>query len=316
MKRFDDNIKVHQCYLLNHGTCSVCHKPLAQGECVTGGITADGKEAVACEKCKDTLNKVIKQYVYHPREYMIPKGNKILWRYQDFTKFVSLIDSGKLFFTRADQFEDIFEGARGFNFQKEAIYAKMDTMLRLRVKSRLIASGLKDPSEGEIRKELEKEMESDILKQEERRKNYFISCWHASDRESEGMWKLYTTAVEQGVAIQTTMERLCKSLSHPDFEIGEVIYKSFEEPLDSTCIPIWYKRDAFKHENEVRVVIDNTGCKDNGMMEDVDLEMLIEKVYVSPKSPSWLANLVDHVLKKYELTASVEHSKLNEKPIY
>lgn len=100
MKGFDGNIKVHQCYLLNYGTCSVCHKPLVQGERVSGGIMADGKEAVVCEKCKDTLNKVIKQYVYHPREYMIPQGKKKLWRYQDFTKFVSLIDSGKLFFTR------------------------------------------------------------------------------------------------------------------------------------------------------------------------------------------------------------------------
>jgi hypothetical protein len=34
-----------------------------------------------------------------------------VWRYMDFTKFVSLIDSRCLFFTRADKFNDSFEGS-------------------------------------------------------------------------------------------------------------------------------------------------------------------------------------------------------------
>lgn len=37
--------------------------------------------------------------------------NAKIWRYIDFTKFVSLIDSQELFFARADKFDDPFEGS-------------------------------------------------------------------------------------------------------------------------------------------------------------------------------------------------------------
>ena len=32
-----------------------------------------------------------------------------IWRYMDFTKFVSMLENGGLFFARADQLEDEFE---------------------------------------------------------------------------------------------------------------------------------------------------------------------------------------------------------------
>lgn len=34
-----------------------------------------------------------------------------VWRYMDFTKFVSFIESRCLYFTRADNFDDPFEGS-------------------------------------------------------------------------------------------------------------------------------------------------------------------------------------------------------------
>lgn len=40
-----------------------------------------------------------------------------------------------------------------------------------------------------------------------RTQNY-VSCWHQSDTESEAMWQLYTRDSKQGIAIQTTFERL------------------------------------------------------------------------------------------------------------
>lgn len=46
-----------------------------------------------------------------------------IWRYLDFTKFVSLLDHKALFFTRADKFDDPFEG----------IYSKANIELRPQV---------------------------------------------------------------------------------------------------------------------------------------------------------------------------------------
>ncbi len=42
--------------------------------------------------------------------FKAPENEEIkVWRYMDFTKLISLIDTSSLFFTRADQFNDPFE---------------------------------------------------------------------------------------------------------------------------------------------------------------------------------------------------------------
>lgn len=118
---FTEEIRIYQEHILNYGRCPLCNRSLAQGENVYVGEGEDGNISVACESCKNKISVDVKKFVYHPKEYDVPKRDMPLWRYQDFPKFVSLLDSGELFFTRADKFEDVFEGARGFNFQKAAI---------------------------------------------------------------------------------------------------------------------------------------------------------------------------------------------------
>ena len=47
----------------------------------------------------------------HP-SFKQPENNKIMvWRYMDFTKFVSMLENGGLFFCRADLLGDPFEGS-------------------------------------------------------------------------------------------------------------------------------------------------------------------------------------------------------------
>jgi hypothetical protein len=45
--------------------------------------------------------------------YGIPDDDTILWRYMDLAKFISLLKDKTLYMTRADMFEDPFEGAVG-----------------------------------------------------------------------------------------------------------------------------------------------------------------------------------------------------------
>lgn len=312
----EESIIAHRLSILKHGRCTICGEHLSQGVKVYAGVLKDGSFAISCEDCKESIVKTIKEYVYYPQETSLPKLETKLWRYQDFAKFVSLLDSRKLFFTRADSFEDPFEGARGFNFQKDAIYDKMKSFLTIKVWAAFKDRGIEKPTEAEFDEELTVELEAFMNEQEEKRKQYFISCWHSNERESEGMWKLYTTAMNQGVAIQTTAERLCRSIYHDEFEIAEVNYVSFSEPLKEEKTPIWYKRDAFAHENEVRVVIKDQMHKETGILVDVDLDILIENVYVSPTAPAWLADLVESVMLKYGISKPVKYSHLNDKPVY
>ena len=157
---FTEEIRIYQEHILNYGYCPFCNRNLAQGENVYAGERADGYISVACESCKDMISTYVKKIVYHPKEYDVPNRNVPLWRYQDFPKFVSLLDCGELFFTRADKFEDVFEGARGFNFQKEAIYDKLKPSLTLKVKSQLRAAGIENPTDDEVDKKLIEETEA------------------------------------------------------------------------------------------------------------------------------------------------------------
>lgn len=49
-------------------------------------------------------------YVERP-SLKLPADQQKIWRYMSFTKFVSMLDSGKLHFARADTFIDKFESA-------------------------------------------------------------------------------------------------------------------------------------------------------------------------------------------------------------
>lgn len=44
-------------------------------------------------------------------DYSIPSDETVIWRFMDLAKFVSLLKDKALFMTRADKFEDQFEGA-------------------------------------------------------------------------------------------------------------------------------------------------------------------------------------------------------------
>ncbi len=313
---YNDGISLHQLSILQNGVCTVCGEHLKKGCKAIAGKLKDGSYAIVCEDCKDMVESIFKEYVFYNQETELPSMEAKLWRYQDFAKFVSLLDSKRLFFTRADSFEDPFECARGFNFQKDFIYADYENYLRLKVTTQLKKAGNSTPSEAEIDAALAPEKDSYLKQQEEKRKNYFVSCWHENERESEGMWKLYTTALSQGVAVQTTAERLCLSLGNDTFKIGEVEYITFDKPLEDNQIPVWYKRDSFAHEHEVRVVIKDVDCRDKGKLVPVDLETLIENVYVSPTAAPWLANLVKKVMFQYGIDKPVQYSQLNDKPVF
>ena len=313
---FSDEVNLHQLSILQNGFCTVCGEHLKKGCKVFAGKLYDGSYAIACEDCKDKVVTKLNEYVFYNQEADQPSLDTKLWRYQDFAKFVSLLDSKGLFFTRADSFEDPFECARGFNFQKDVIYAEIENYLRLEVTTKLKNLGNGNPSDVEIGMALAAEKENYLKQQEEKRKNFFVSCWHENERESEGMWKLYTTALSQGVAVQTTVERVCYALGDNSFKMGKVNYTTYGQPLEECQLPVWYKRDSFAHEREVRLIIQEVGSSEKGKLIPVDLDTLIENVYVSPTAAPWLVALVKNVMHQYGMDKPVLYSQLNDKPVF
>jgi len=239
-------------------------------------------------------------YKEHP-DLKKPKNDSIIWRYLDFTKFVSLLDRKALFFTRADKLGDPFEGS----------HPKANIPLRAKIYKGEIP--LEDI--GEIYKLL--------------REFTAVNCWHLSRHESAAMWRLYLKSNE-GIAIQSTFKRLKDSIRDKkhDIFIGKVQYVDYEKEriTDDPMSSFLYKRKSFEHELELRAVIQELPPKglstrskrpfDDGVSVPVDLNLLISKICLAPTSPKWLHELVESVTRKYQLYKEVCQSSLDKKPIY
>ncbi|HTD66746.1 MAG TPA: hypothetical protein VK846_09495 [Candidatus Limnocylindria bacterium] len=225
-----------------------------------------------------------------------------VWRYLDFTKFVSLLQNAGVFFPTVASLHDPFEGsfARGNQILRPLVYKHVPNEF-----------GISAP---EIIQRL--------------RHSVAASCWHMNEHESAGMWKLYAKTNE-AVCIQSTFRKLRDCFSK-DVRVGTVRYVDYETewiPESNPLVPFLYKRKSFEHEREVRAVIplnDLTEVlrgksveKNSGVWRKADLNLLVERVYIAPDAPDWFASLVENVTKQYGyLQTTVVKSSLANSPIY
>ena len=244
-------------------------------------------------------------YEEHPA-FNPPGDDAVLWRYMDFTKFVSLLEKNALFFVRVDKLEDPFEGAyptknKDLNFQ--AFYEAFNRSM----------------TEDDFRKtrDFQRQWHPFIL----------ISCWHESLHESAAMWKSYSRETD-GIAIRTDFNSFKQSLiSSQDIFVGKVNYVNYDShviPESNSLYAFLHKRLDFKYEQEVRALIMElpevgglTGhlC-DIGKYYEVDLSFLIKEVYVAPYADDWFIELIKSVADRYELKARVVKSSLADEPAW
>ena len=77
--------------------------------------------------------------------------------------------------------------------------------------------------------------------------------------------------------------------------------------------PFLFKRKSFQYEREVRIISDissNNIKINDGMKIDVDINQLIEKIYIHPKSENWYKNLVIELVSKLGFDFTIEKSDL------
>ncbi|MBK7103810.1 MAG: AP2 domain-containing protein [Ignavibacteriae bacterium] len=227
-----------------------------------------------------------------------------IWRYMDFTKFVSILENGGLFFPSVELMDDYFEGT----------FSSWNSKLRSFIYSR----------------SKNKQSIQDLIDRIKEIKKYILlSCWYKGNQESAAMWKLYAQTNE-AICIQTTYKSLRKCLKS-NFQIGEVKYIDYNKhwiPEDNIYNPFFYKRDSFKHENELRAIIDLSDKKNKkflnekefaelkGIWVKINLNYFIRKIYVAPQSPLWFYNLVKKISKNYGIEREVEKSSIDIKPMF
>ncbi|MCY4283979.1 MAG: DUF2971 domain-containing protein [Thiotrichales bacterium] len=224
-----------------------------------------------------------------------PPDDAILWRYMDFTKFVSLLESQALFFCRADLLGDPFEGSisavtpaafpQNFSAGPEVAVHRID----LRQITRMM----------------------------------YVNCWHGGEFKSEAMWRLYARE-HDGIAIKTIFRRFRDALAGDEsVHVSRIQYRDYRTdsiPFGNGLLPCLHKRISFRHEQEVRVLTLHASEKDkpspDGFYHKVNLEMLVEEIVVAPFTRSWFANLVRSLAGRYGLGDRVRMSELSDTPTF
>jgi hypothetical protein len=149
------------------------------------------------------------------------------------------------------------------------------------------------------------------------------------------MWKVYLSNNE-GIAIQSTYRRLTDSLaSYDEFEVyvGKIRYINYDNeaiPRDNLLYPYMYKRKSFEYEEELRALIStfqhgknnffsqqgNKFADTPGLPVTVDIELLIENIYVSPTAPSWIFEVIRAVTNRFGINREAIQSNLASTPLY
>lgn len=163
-----------------------------------------------------------------------------------------------------------------------------------------------------------------------KRKFVTINSWHWNTDENYAMWKIYARG-DYGLAIQTTYERLkrCFAATDKPVFIGKVNYynESWESiPVGDPLVPFLRKRRIYEYENEVRCcyVIPQEEKefmwqeqdKYDGIFVKVDLDALVERIYISPYSPEWIRDFVAGINDKFNIEKEIVHSTVFDSEEY
>jgi hypothetical protein len=95
-----------------------------------------------------------------------------------------------------------------------------------------------------------------------------------------------------------------------------------------------HKRKSFEHEQELRAAVwivesgkyplalqdpqnpsANPFCETPGLYVPVDVERLVERIYVAPTAEAWQVDLIRALTRRFELSKEVVQSELSESPV-
>ncbi len=244
-------------------------------------------------------------YTAHPN-LMTPGDDTVLWRYLDFAKFMDLMERQKLWFSRADMFEDPLEGT--YTDAEMAHFRSLQFSGASPDPQGLAASYLRMP--------------------QTMRATTFVNCWREGKFESMAMWDIYGKG-SGVVAIKSTVALLKEAFATYKWNvfISRVKYIDWNDaPWDNNALAMCSRKDiSYSHESEVRAIIwglettrgsplvklgpgEDLTQIPTGLGVEVDPASLITGVIVGPREQTRIYNLVQVIMKRYGLPQPVRAS--------
>ncbi len=262
-------------------------------------------------------------------------GSTKLWRYVSLDKFIDLVSTNELFFSPLASFAqtDPFEGYLPSVALDAHASISRKYVEDLQHAHQQLANHRANRGFPLTPDEVTKlGVSVDDLRTSLRRllpaiaKATMVNCWHASDSESEAMWRLYS---ENGkaVAIETTLDALKDAIQMRDYpavvHIYSVKYLDFFDPAltPRECVAEGHlapllKRISYEHEREVRAFIGKvapdprTGTDVNfwqpsSIRLPVDVKTLVKGVHVSPYAQEPFQSSVSKIADIFGLDRSI-----------
>lgn len=237
-------------------------------------------------------------------ELIVPNGNSSVWRYMDLDKFTRLIKDRSLYFCNAKRLSDQYE------------VTIPDSTVQV-WRKQLTGQGY-SPEEVE----LEISIRLNGWQYGSMKHQTLINCWSVSPHESYALWKIYLGNKPEGVAIRSTVGRLKTALRtgkdpHPEtLYMGQVRYRNHlkSDELSRFSI-VTTKKTFYKFEEELRLFILNYPFSEGGTIPaydftsgrnvNIDLEQLIQRVYISPFDADTVRNKVKNLLISARLNPDI-----------
>ncbi|MGE3409727.1 MAG: hypothetical protein AB7I37_23115 [Pirellulales bacterium] len=212
-------------------------------------------------------------------------------------KFVAMLNDNALYFSRADKQEDDWEGVVPKHLLDEMEQLPKPVWLQ-----------------GKSYAEHFRKIEIS---------RHYLNCWHLSQNECAAMWSIYGER-QASIAVRSTVGRFKRSFGpcnvretggQSDIVVGNVSYgnhtawqPSGDSSGDVYAVSFFIKRPSYSFEREFRAKIDGSDFPSpfpvwEGINVTVDLRMLLQSIYVAPRSPDWFKKLVKDVLVKFDFSA-------------
>ena len=254
--------------------------------------------------------------IYHTK----PIKQKYVYRYLTLEKLIDFLETGDLFLSRLDKFEDNLENISPYDINE----LRMSNGLTVKPKNananipeHTWAELIENNRAGlvQIQKRLHLEQ-----------KHRFVSCWILNDVESFAMWDIYGKSgfvirfesdyFEE--LIKTSIKNQKGNTSQIDLLVaGSVEYQNFDDMVSKEKesrlrFSVFRKHLSFHHENEYRIVgFMNEIIETSGLRYKLpDLETLKFDIFANPRLDSFQFEKYQGILEKYSENHPLTESEL------
>jgi hypothetical protein len=262
----------------------------------------------------------------------LPEDETIIWRYMDLSKFLSMISTGSLWFSRLDK-----------NWEVDPLEGKVPRLQWELAERQIQSTNFSPKFVGNGKVQFGGECENgmlqvsqEIVKKEHleiQRNHYelatynsYVSCWNISSHESYHMWKLYC-GHHNGIAIKSTLGRLSASFGrNKNFSVlgAEIEYLDHEKGMtkcrNNMLSHVFCKSLPYSFESELRLCIHDNGFVSDVLDKDVpysrdideiqsmldsyqpgfnvgvDIEALIDEIVISPYADPWFRGMIESMV--------------------